>query len=1229
MGNYLNFITQNQDISTAVHGTHDIFYVVVSITIAIVASYAAFQHTQHFRDLNGTARRYALLGVAALTMGGGVWAMHFLAMLAFKLPVPMSFNIGLTLFSVIPVVAASAVTIHIISRPKVQFSSMLIAAVIMGSGVGIMHYMGMAAMQSIFKTYYDPIFFGASIVAAVILAFAAIVIRIKLRRWAQTDRRTVTVISALAMGIATTAMHHIAMQGAYFIPTLDYLDAPTPMADNYLIELITLGTAIVLGLSLLGSTIYRYIKMAEQLSSEVQQRKSSEESLSLINRILFTANSPMPIKDIFEACLGELLTHAQWTAGRAYFERQGEGTRHVASVPSGDTEHDFNWSGDIPSDGKIIWRVETTADNEHTFTRFIFPIRAGKNVKVSLEFIALGKHVIGMDFVGVMETICLQLGDSIELREDKRRIEESEASLQDATAALQNTLGELEFQRFALDQHAIVSTADVRGNITYVNDKFCEVSGYTNQELIGHNHRMVKSDEHSQEFYKDIWGTISNGNVWRGEMKNLSKDGTAYWVSSTIVPFLNDKGKAFKYVSIRTDITERKAAEAALQKAKVLAEQANESKSAFLATMSHEIRTPMNGVVGMIDILNQTSLNNDQKHMLGTARDSAYALLHIINDILDFSKIEAGKLEVESVPISLRDVTEGVLETLLPNADIKAVSLEAFISPKLPARVIGDQIRLRQILFNIIGNAIKFTNNADTKDNVVSVVATEIPSKDEGHGSFLFSITDTGVGMSEEEISRLFQPFTQADSSTVRRFGGTGLGLSICKQLVDIMGGYIEVESEVGVGSTFNVILPLVPADADMSETYEADISGINILLAMDDPDTKEIAFNYLLSWGTHVNSITPSSKDDLARIKDFGTIDVVITCSHFEQAIKDAITDAGTTAPSTKMRYVIMTKERTHRQSIVSDDTLSLNAYPLLGSALRETVAVAVGRASPDNPFEEAPIIGADNLVALGVEDAEKRGQLILVAEDNVTNQEVICRQLAILGCAAVVAEDGKKALEQWRTGRFGLLLTDCHMPVMDGFELTAAIRAAEADSGHRTPIIAITANALSGEAERCIERGMDDFLTKPVELKHFKKKLKKWLPERSDGQDIETISNVEPNLEVTAADDSPIDPMALANLLGGDPALHHKFLKKFITPSQEVITQINAAHADRNAEGIGELGHKLKSSARAVGANALADACAALEAAGRDEDWEALDTLAPKMQNLMKAVTHYIDQL
>lgn len=1229
MDNDLTFITQNQDISMAINGTHDIFYVFVSIAVAIIASYAAFQHIQHFRDLNKAIQRYVLLSVAALTMGGGMWAMHFLAMLAIRFPVPISFDPKITVLSAIPAVASSALSFHIISRPKVTWPSMAFAAVIMGGGVGIMHYMGMAAMQSIFETYYDPMTFAVSIFAAITLAFAAIFIHVHMRRRADTNQRTATLVSALAMGIAITAIHHIAMQGAYFIPTVDYLATPSPMVDTYLIELTALGVSSVLALSFLGGIVYRYMQMAEQLSSEVQQRKYSGESLSLINRILFTANSPIPTKDIFEACLGELLAHTQWTAGRAYFERLGEGTRHVASVPSGDTEHDFNWSGAIPSDGKVIWRVETTPDNEHTFTRFIFPIRAGKNVKASLEFITLGSDVIGMDFVGVMETICLQLGDSLQLREDKRQIEESEASLQDATAALQNTLGELEFQRFALDQHAIVSTSDVRGNITYVNDKFCEVSGYSSKELMGKNHRIVKSDEHPPEFYKDIWDTISSGDVWRGEMKNRAKDGTPYWVSSTIVPFLNDKGKAFKYVSIRTDITERIAAQEELQRAKVLAEQANESKSAFLATMSHEIRTPMNGVVGMIDILDRTSLNNDQKHMLGTARDSAYALLHIINDILDFSKIEAGKLEVESAPISLRDVTEGVLETLLPNADIKAVSLEAFISPKLPTTVMGDQVRLRQILFNIIGNAIKFTDNADTKDNVVSVVASEVPSKDEGYGSFLFSITDTGVGMSDEELSRLFQPFTQADSSTVRRFGGTGLGLSICKQLVDIMGGHIEVESEVGVGTTFNITLPLAPADANQGDTYEADVSGVNVLLALDDPESKETAFNYLLSWDAQVHSISPSSKGDFSHINEVGQIDVVITCSEWEQAVKDATKNAGTSA----VRYIVLTKERTHRQGIISDDTLSLNAFPLLGSALRETVAVAVGRASPVNPFAESSIISDDPLEAMSVEDAEKRGQLILIAEDNETNQEVLCRQLAILGCAAVVADDGEKALELWRTGRFGLLLTDCHMPVMDGFELTAAVRAAEADSDRRTPIIAITANALSGEAERCIERGMDDFLTKPVELKHFKRKLKQWLPERSDEQGIPTLihSELDENIsvETTTAQDSPIDPTALASLLGGDPALHHKFLKKFITPSQEVITQIDAAHADRNAADLGELGHKLKSSARAVGANALADACAALEAAGRDGDWETLDSLAPQMQNLMADVEHYIDQL
>ncbi len=447
---------------------------------------------------------------------------------------------------------------------------------------------------------------------------------------------------------------------------------------------------------------------------------------------------------------------------------------------------------------------------------------------------------------------------------------------------LKMSFADLNNQKYALDQHAIVSVTDIQGTISYVNDKFVELSGYSQKELIGQNHRMIKSDEHDHRFYRDLWKTIASKNVWTGEIKNLAKDGSAYWVRATIVPFKNGEGKITHYVAIRTDITAMKESESQilvandsltdqrnelfsltqdLEITRKEAENANQAKSDFLANMSHEIRTPMTAILGFADtiVVNDDSCRNKNANSdaIDTIKRNGEHLLTIINDILDISKIEAGKVELECVRFSFIELVSDVTKLMTIRANEKSLPLKLEFNGSLPEIIESDPTRLRQILVNIIGNAIKFTENGSVK--IVSSF-----TNDKLHNSLIqIDVVDTGIGITKAQIGQLFKAFAQADSSTTRKFGGTGLGLDISKKFAEMMGGTIEVFSNSGQGSTFRITIAspnlndvkLIKNPAQMinnrSEKKLCDktvIKKLNckILLAEDGPDNQRL-FTFIL----------------------------------------------------------------------------------------------------------------------------------------------------------------------------------------------------------------------------------------------------------------------------------------------------------------------------------------------------------------------------------------------
>ena len=411
-------------------------------------------------------------------------------------------------------------------------------------------------------------------------------------------------------------------------------------------------------------------------------------------------------------------------------------------------------------------------------------------------------------------------------------------------------------QIFALDQHAIVSITDLQGCITYANDRFCAISGYAREELLGNNHRLVKSGHHPASYFESMWHTICQGQVWHGEICNRRRDGTLYWVSASIVPMCDASGMVNHYIAIRTDITERKAIEDSLQLARVAAEQANIAKSQFLANMSHEIRTPMNGILGMLGLLQNTPLNPQQHDYATKTEGAARSLLALLNDILDFSKVEAGKMQLDLRPFRMDELLRDLHTILVATLGEKDLQLHCELDPALPALLLGDSLRLQQVLLNLGGNAIKFTPSGEVRIQVrlLQATADEVVLQ--------CAVHDTGIGIAPHNQAHIFDGFSQAEASTTRRYGGTGLGLAISQRLVALMGGQLQLQSELGQGSTFHFDLRLArapqtpitaPALAAATAGPVQRLSGLRLLVVEDNKINQMVARGLLEKEGAKV----------------------------------------------------------------------------------------------------------------------------------------------------------------------------------------------------------------------------------------------------------------------------------------------------------------------------------------------------------------------------------------
>ena len=843
----------------------------------------------------------------------------------------------------------------------------------------------------------------------------------------------------------------------------------------------------------------------------------------------------------------------------------------------------------------------------------IIPLEDGLHTYNSIKFLL-------RDPDGVPYALC---GFSIDITKRKR----TEEALKES---------EERYSSLFLHNPDAIYSLDLEGRFTTANPAAETLSGYTNEELVGLSSAEIivpQDREHAGRHFL----RAARGEPQDYEMRIMHKDGREVDLDMTQVPIVVE-GEIVGVYGIAEDITKRKKVEEEirqlnedlerrveertaqlanivqeLEEAKKRAEGANRAKSDFLANMSHEIRTPMNGVTGMTELLLGTNLDSEQREYTEMARLSGENLLSIVNDILDFSKIEAGKMSIEIIDFDLRLAVEDTVALLAEQAQEKGLELASLIEYDVPNELQGDPGRLRQILTNLVGNAVKFTEEGEV------LLKAELDGETEGAAKIRFEISDTGIGITPEQQARLFESFSQADTSTTRRYGGTGLGLAISKQLVEMMEGKIWVESEQGAGSVFAFTIPLQKREeSPVSRSLRNDLLGLKVLIVDDNETNRQILDKQLVSWGTkHASAENGPQALEMLRsaARDGNPYQIAVTDMQMPDMDSLQLARAIKKDPNLAPTRLILLTSMGRLGDGEAARRAGIEAYltkPVRQSDLYDSLAAVMGAAEEPSKTE-ASLVTRHTL-------RENRANVharLLLAEDNEVNQKVAVRMLEKLGYRADVAEDGLEALEALQNYSYAAVLMDCQMPNMDGYEATADIRRREEETGRHIPIIAMTANALQGDREKALEAGMDDYVAKPVRVGEIEKILRRWVS--VDKEPATEEGEAEPDNE-NSDGDAVLDPDVLRSLKNleedGEQSIVAELAGIFLEDVASRLDALWRAVDEDDANSVLETAHALKGSSANMGACKMHDVCSKLQETGKSGDLTKVPGLLEQLE-------------